>query len=80
MRFTAFSLAAALSLNACSEPAPPQPTAQELDAFTNKLEADAVADRNVAISQTRRAESERASAAKVRVEASATERRRLKAQ
>jgi hypothetical protein len=62
-----FAVAAVLNLAACSEPADRVPSQQEMDAFTNKLEADVEAGRNAAIADAQLGEVERAAEAEDRL-------------
>ncbi len=71
-------LATSLAVHACSEPAVREPTQEEADVFMNKLEADEKADKDVAVSEARWEEAERAGAAEARLEDTENESRQEK--
>jgi uncharacterized protein YcfL len=74
MRQSTFVTIALLTLGGCSEQSAREPTDEELKAFNEKLDADARTQSEVAVTQVRRAETERASAAEARLENSAKKR------
>jgi hypothetical protein len=74
MRQPIFVLLAVLTLGGCSERSAREPTDEELKAFFEKLDADARKQSAVSVIESRRVETERASAAEGRLESSAKER------
>jgi hypothetical protein len=76
-----FLFAAALTLGGCGgKAADPVPTDDELRRFTNGLERDAQLESKAALSEARRGEIKRASAAEARLQDSARQRRASEAQ
>jgi hypothetical protein len=74
MRQSTFMMLAVLTMGGCSERSEREPSDEELKAFVDKLDADARTQSEVAVTEVRRVETERASAAEARLEQSAKER------